>query len=392
MHIGLLGIAGAAVVAAVTTLSGPGTVIPSSAFQPPRQETPAPLRDLKVTAEPSTTWGDLFTHLGASANMPIFIHWPQLRALSGGDVPAIEIHEAIGVQLEGFPLDAALDMLNDHYNLSDDLGIAYRVQDNRLVIASAAFFDRHETTLVTYDLAAAIEARRPDLDEGKTHAQIAEEVVALVKSLVHPDLWVDNGGDRAQLHTYGTKLFISAPARVHPKIQWVLAEMASAVPAQARDAAAADTQVRVFPLKHTGASETLRVIRLLGSLQPVDFTKAAADDATNSIIVQSAPDLLNRVAAAIDAIDQPAKQEPKPVSSLDPRFQIRAAADGGLVIRASDGTELRCQELNIDPEAGLQAVPMDGMGQRVPVLGDLPILAHYFTTPPRTVPLRELPR
>lgn len=395
MQIGMLGIAGAALVTAIVTLSGPGSVIPASAFQPVREEPPAELRDVKVTADLSLRWGDFFQAVGQGAKLPVFVHWPQLRALGGAEAPTISPDNGIGVELRGFSLDAAITLLNDHANLSADSGLAYRVQDGRIVFSSQAFFDRQETQLVTYDLSAAIAARQTDLDGGATTQEVVDSIKQLVTTLVHPDLWADNGGDLARMQTYGTKLFVSAPSRLQPKVQWVLSEMASAgrkgdvAPGGAANAG--EMQVRVFPLKHVAASETLRVIKELNSLQPVDFTRAASDSRTNSIIVQAPAELLARVGAAIDAIDRPAVEN-KPVSMLDPRFQIRAAGDGGLVIRASDGTELRCEELNIDPEAGMQAVPVGEGGKKVPILGDLPILNNMFTNRPRAVPLRELPR
>ncbi len=396
MQIGMLGIAGAAVVTAIVTFNGPGSVIPSSAFQPPREESPAALRDIKVTADLSLRWDDFFRAIGQGAKLPVFVHWPQLRALNGSDQPTIAPEEAIAVELQGFSLDAAITMLNDHANLTDDMGLAYRVQDGRIIFSSQAFFDRQETVLVTYELTAAIGARQGDIDGGATTQEVIDSIKQLVTTLVHPDLWAENGGDLARLQTYGTKLFVSAPSRLQPKVQWVLAEMATAGPKDhavpGAGANIGDRQMRVFPLKHVAAGETLGVIRSLQSLQPVDFTKATSDPGTNSIIVQGSADLLALVGAAIDAIDRPATQDRKPVSMLDPRFQIRAAGDGGLVIRASDGTELRCEELNIDPEAGMQAVPVGAKGERVPMLGDLPILNNLFTTPARAVPLRELPR
>lgn len=396
MQIGMLGIAGAAVVTAIVTLNGPGSVIPASAFQPAHEEPPAALRDVKVTADLSLRWGDFFQAIGRGAQLPVFVHWPQLRALGGAEAPTFTPDNGIGVELQGFSLDAAITLINDHANLSADSGLAYRVQDGRIVFSSQAFFDRQETVLVTYDLSAAIAARQADIDGGATTQEVVDSIKQLVTTLVHPDLWADNGGDLARMQTYGTKLFVSAPSRLQPKVQWVLSEMATAgrkgdaVPGA--EANGGDVQTRVFPLKHVAASDTLRVIKELHSLQPVDFTKAASDASTNSIIVQGPADVLSRVAAAIDAIDQPPAQDRKPVSMLDPRFQIRAAGDGGLVIRASDGTELRCEELNIDPEAGMQVVPVGEGGKKVPMLGDLPILSNYFTNRPRAVPLRELPR
>ncbi len=396
MQIGMFGIAGAAVVTAIVTFNGPGSVIPTSAFQPPREEPPAALRDIKITADLSLRWDDFFQAIGQGASLPVFVHWPQLRGLSGGDVPTFSPDNGIGVDLQGFSLDAAITMLNDHANLTSDMGLAYRVQDGRIIFSSQAFFDRQETVLVTYDLTAAIGARQGDIDGGATTQEVIDSIKQLVTALVHPDLWAENGGDLARMQTYGTKLFVSAPSRLQPKVQWVLAEMATAGPKDhalpGAGANIGDTQTRVFPLKHVAAGEALGVIRSLHSLQLVDFTRAASDAGTNSIIVQGSADLLARVGAAIDAIDRPATPDRKPVSMLDPRFQIRAAGDGGLVIRASDGTELRCEELNIDPEAGMQAVPVGAKGERVPVLGDLPILNNLFTTPARAVPLRELPR
>lgn len=396
MQIGMLGIAGAAVVTAIVTFNGPGSVIPSSAFQPAREEPPAALRDIKVTADLSLRWDEFFRAIGQGAKLPVFVHWPQLRALGGAEAPAFSPDNGIGVELQGFSLDAAITLLNDHANLSADSGLAYRVQDGRIVFSSQAFFDHQETVLVTYDLSAAITARQADIDGGATTQEVVDSIKQLVTTLVHPDLWADNGGELARMQTYGTKLFVSAPTRLQPKVQWVLSEMASAGrkgdAAPGAGANAGDMQVRVFPLKHVAASETLRVIKGLHSLQPVDFTKSASDAGTNSIIVQTTAELLGRVETAIDAIDQPAAEDRKPVSMLDPRFQIRAAGDGGLVIRASDGTELRCEELNIDPEAGMQAVPVSGGGKKVPLLGDLPILSNMFTNRARAVPLRELPR
>jgi hypothetical protein len=332
MQIGMLGIAGAAVVTAIVTFNGPGSVIPSSAFQPAREEPPEALRDIRVTADLSLRWDDFFQAIGQGAKLPVFVHWPQLRAI-GGEMPTISPDNGIGVDLQGFALDAAITMLNDHANLTDDMGLAYRVQDGRIIFSSQAFFDRQETVLVTYDLTAAIGARKSDIEDGATTHEVVDSIKQLVTSLVHPDLWAENGGDLARMQTYGTKLFVSAPSRLQPKVQWVLAEMATAGPKDhavpGAGANIGDRQMRVFPLKHVAAGETLGVIRSLQSLQPVDFTKATSDPGTNSIIVQGSADLLALVGAAIDAIDRPATQDRKPVSMLDPRFQIRAAGDGG---------------------------------------------------------------
>ncbi|MCC6229745.1 MAG: hypothetical protein IT432_11000 [Phycisphaerales bacterium] len=396
MQIGMLGIAGAAVVTAIVSLSGPGSVIPASAFQPAREEPPAALRDVKITADLSLRWDDFFQAIGKGATLPVFVHWPQLQTLGGSDAPTFSPDNGIGVDLQGFSLDAAIMLLNDHANLNADSGLAYRVQDGRIVFSSQAFFDRQETVLVTYDLSAAIAARQTDIDAGATTQEVVDSIKQLVTTLVHPELWADNGGELARMQTYGAKLFVSAPSRLQPKVQWVLSEMATAGrkgdAAPGTGANAGDMQVRVFPLKHVAASNTLRVIKELHSLQPLDFTKATSDTGTNSIIVQAPAELLARVGAALDAIDQPPAQDRKPVSVFDPRFQIRASGEGGLVIRASDGTEFRCEELNLDPEAGMQGVPVGEGGKKVPMLGDLPILSNMFTNRARTVPLRELPR
>lgn len=399
MQIGTMSIAGAAVLAAVVVVNGPGNVIPSSAYQPPQGEQTASLRDIKVTVDHSTRWGDVLTFLGKAANMPVFVHWPQLRAL-GGDKSMIDSDAEIGVDVEAFSLDSTISMLNDHYNLSNDDGVAYRVQEGRLIFATESFFDKQDTVLITYDLSAAIKARQEDLNNGRATAEIVTEIQQLVTSLVHPNLWESNGGDRARMQTYGSKLFVSAPKRLQPEVQWVLAEMASAGRKNAENpganagpaAGAGDVQVRAFPLQHMDASETLAVMRDLRSLQPVDFTKAVVDVRTNSIIVQGTPEVLGRAATAIDALDRPVQNGQKPAAAADRRFQIRAADEGGLVVLASDGSEVRCEELNIDPEAGMLAVPVGEKGRSVPVLSDLPILGQFYGIKPRTVPLRELPR
>ena len=102
MQIGMFGIAGAAVVTAIVTFNGPGSVIPTSAFQPPREEPPAALRDIKITADLSLRWDDFFQAIGQGASLPVFVHWPQLRGLSGGDVPTFSPRNGGGGGLAGF--------------------------------------------------------------------------------------------------------------------------------------------------------------------------------------------------------------------------------------------------------------------------------------------------
>lgn len=102
------------------------------------------------------------------------------------------------------------------------LGI--REHKGGLVIAPDEYFDLQEITLVTCDISPLVR-RRVERDPEANAGQVLEDVARLVQGLVHADHWRDNGGERAYLHSYDTKLFIKAPRRFQAEIKWVLDEL-----------------------------------------------------------------------------------------------------------------------------------------------------------------------
>jgi len=221
MHTAILGLAGAAMITSVFALRSSGPSATMTTFQPP--EARAAATSQRVTLNHDSNWESFFQAAGSAAGTPVYIHWSHLRELEGPSGP-LEPDQPIGVEADNFSLARALELINDQLNLPRDNGIDSRVIDGRLEFATVAYFDQREAALATFDLAPIINARRAAQDDVPA-ASVLEEAASVIHALVHPDMWKENGGDRATLTTFDTRLFIRAPRRIMPEIEWVIGEM-----------------------------------------------------------------------------------------------------------------------------------------------------------------------
>ena len=224
---GLFGVSGIAIVAAIASGAGgglagrgePPTGVGVSVFQPGPAAAPTPdgvaLIDLRVSVEQDMTWSAFFEMVGATAKMPVAVHWSQIRGLQQGN-DMIDESTPLGLSFNGLTLASALNMMNDSLNLPMDDGVQVRAIDGSLVFASASYFDRLETLMVTYDLSTV-----PDNDIGG-EAGIQQCIVDAIQNMALPNLWRANDGDRASLQQIGRTLLIKAPRRVHTQVEWIL--------------------------------------------------------------------------------------------------------------------------------------------------------------------------
>lgn len=260
--VGFLGVCGIAIVATVASGVGgslAGRTEPSgvgvSVFQPAAPPATADginVLDLRVTVRQDTTWGQFFELAGSAAKRPVVVHWAQLRSLTQGN-DALDENLPLGIAFKDLTLSSALNLMNDTVNLPIDDGVQVRAIDGSLVFASAAYFDRFETLMVTYDLSSV-----PDIDIGG-EAGTQASIVDAIQQMAFPNLWRENGGDRASLQQIGRTLLIKAPRRVHTQVEWILkhgaglgkqqeAPAVGAVPARADRAVAGVPVLRDIPI------------------------------------------------------------------------------------------------------------------------------------------------
>lgn len=237
MNIGLLAMAGGAVLFGATTLmERPNDRVAISVFEPQPTKEAAQIAEGRMSVPDGSNWTQFFDSAGRASKLPVLVYWSHLAGLS--KEPVIQPSEKAWVTGEGMGLGEALSMVNENMNQGPDGGVDFRVLDGKLVFSSTEYFDRKETVLATYDLTAVVEERLTDPDPSarrETEEQVTHQVVELISALVSPDLWRDNGGDRASVSRFGAKLFITAPKRMHPKIRWVLDELTTEAKVGAAD-------------------------------------------------------------------------------------------------------------------------------------------------------------
>jgi hypothetical protein len=108
----------------------------------------------------------------------------------------------------------------------------------------------------------------------------------------------------------GDRLFVNAPARMHPQIRWIIDQLpwggaprSDAAPTRPNTAAF----VQVYPLKYAAAEEVIPVLRTMLTIRSIDFAKVTADARTNSITCSATPFELALLGAALESLDRPAK-------------------------------------------------------------------------------------
>ncbi|MCC6952252.1 MAG: hypothetical protein IT433_12520 [Phycisphaerales bacterium] len=210
-----------AVVPSLRTLplaDAPATLMSPALFSPPEDDALSIASGIQATPEPTFTVEQL-VRLLESGGQPVAVRWDLLEQ-SG--VSRDQHFASPGGPCSAADLLAALNASQEHGDL---LGL--RLRNGTLVLATNEYFDRQETSLITFDLSPVIEHRRAASIKEVDPAEIVTEARGLVESLVFPDSWANNGGDRASSREFGARVFFEAPARYHPKIKWVLDQLLS---------------------------------------------------------------------------------------------------------------------------------------------------------------------
>lgn len=268
-----------------------------------------------------TAAADVFKALGELIGMPVTVQWQQVEASGLGR------DQSLSLRARQVTAPVAIRIISESQNLTGAKSIECRMTNGVLEIAPREFFDRRERTLVTYDLSGIISARHETY--GEDREVVVPEIRSLICNFVSAEDWRDNGGELAQMSVVGDRLFVEAPARIHPQVKWILDQLPSdkkhtdsgarvpylsdlpvigylyrGAPAQR----GAD-QIRVYPIKFISAEDALKSLMKLQSIKKIDFTPFACDPRTNSILGKASEDELKMVEEALKRIDRPAEKQ-----------------------------------------------------------------------------------
>jgi hypothetical protein len=210
MNLSLLTVTGAVVAVGVVAASRPDGEVRVSVFEAPAvapAENDALARRFDVNYR-EVGLGDALQHLGELAGIPVTVAWASLEDRGiNADTPVTLADHAIDVP-------GALRQLSDQFAEGAAWRLGYRVQGGKVRVATEEYFDRREVMLASYDIAGI---------NGAT----GETVVHLIQTFVHPEGWIDAGGDMAKVSLAGSKMFVEAPRRYHAEVTWLVNELRS---------------------------------------------------------------------------------------------------------------------------------------------------------------------
>lgn len=213
MNLAVIGAAGAALtlsVASFTSLPAGSSArqaptVAASVYEEPLQES----LSTPVTLDGSETWSAFFDMI-RDATGGTMTDWRDYDQLPIGH------DDEVGFSANGAPISGVLEQMNAQFrrDFYDEL-VLVPMEQGGVHITSRSAHDRRTITLVSYDIADV-------LRQGVTE----QSVNKLLLTYVEPDQWLDNGGDLAKHTIVGDTLFVEAPARFLPRIEWILAQLA----------------------------------------------------------------------------------------------------------------------------------------------------------------------
>lgn len=213
-----LGVAGIGVV----TLTGSDDQIEASIFQAPAlSDLAAESLEAKIdVAFDQTPLEEVLDFLGQQMERPLYVHWSDLQN-EGVYREEMELTLNVsGLSLKR-TMELVLDQINDCVNAAE-----WYFSEDLVELGTRSEFARRDTVLVSYDITNILVSmsRRFDLE----YADASDQIVDLLTNFVEPyDDWVHNGGELAQVHILGAKMFIQAPRPMHRQIAWIIAELQS---------------------------------------------------------------------------------------------------------------------------------------------------------------------
>ncbi len=160
----------------------------------------------------------LVTQVAAALNLPVHAHWEQMT---------LKPESPVRFEVPSADLETTFRLLNAQRHSTRWEDLDYRVYPDHAEIGPSGYFDRQDVTAVNYDLASLVRAMQAaaEVSPPPSADQIVRSVVDTIQTNVSPDDWMENGGDLARVNVVGSGLLISAPARFHPQISWVLEQM-----------------------------------------------------------------------------------------------------------------------------------------------------------------------
>ncbi len=185
---------------------------------------------------------DVFDHLRETTGVNLYVNWPALEA-AGVDPSA-----AVSLKLNGIRVRVMLDLVLKQVGNGQ---LDWYIADNIIYVTTRELADRQQVTVVypIQDLIVDVpDFKGPDfnLDSGNggggggrgggggtgpfgggsggqnepprlTKDERAQQIVQLIQNIVEPDVWDVNGGF-AKISTFNGNLIITAPRKVHEKI------------------------------------------------------------------------------------------------------------------------------------------------------------------------------
>lgn len=158
---------------------------------------------------------DVFVALERRIDAPVVVHWDALKDYG------IQPDQATSIELRNVPLQVVMDSLER--SLSRFVPTTWWYGERLIEFGPKALFDGRDKVLAAYDLTPIIDSMWGRFET--PYEQAVNEVIGLLTEFVEPEQWVENGGAHAQARVVNGRLFIDAPARMHEKCQWILAEL-----------------------------------------------------------------------------------------------------------------------------------------------------------------------
>ena len=222
MAASLFTVLGASIVMGVATLTGGHPGAPSA----PAASVDGTLEHASETLIPvrGETFGSMFERLRALSDRPMLVHWDRLEQVGIGR------DDEIGLDVDPLPAHVVHRLLIERTEAIAGEPIAVSESDGLIEVSTRSHFDQRTMELRTYDIRDLIEMRSGMdastlLDIGETGAwhESADAVYEKIARLVGEDNWASWGGGLAHGQVVGASLLVEAPARIHEKIERVLA-------------------------------------------------------------------------------------------------------------------------------------------------------------------------
>lgn len=258
MHASLFLVAGSALGLSVVAINNPGLIpggLPNKAeawVAPSRAEEYFKEGEAPAFKVPAgvVSVASVIEQTAEQLGLALAVDWSMFDDVEGGAAAVV-----VEIAAEIDDVDALFDAINQQIDGPNRLD--YRLRDGVMVVDTQETFDRREIVLVTYDIADVeelVRSQRAATAGGQspfTIGALGDNILDTLSRHVSTNLWDKSGGDLVSGTAFGNKLFISAPARVHPQIAWMLDQMRP----EAEPADAGPMGMEVVSLRHAPADE-----------------------------------------------------------------------------------------------------------------------------------------